>query len=171
MTIKEYQQLAQRTSPDDGHDRALNGKMGLIGEAGEVVDVVKKWAFQSTKDTPLPREKLVEEIGDVLWYAAEFCAGNGVELDEFLKPDDVPYRPKTPLLIGYVLDIAYYATQMSSVPADMAYYPMTVLFKACERVLAVYCNTTMSDAMERNIAKLRKRYPDGFDAERSMHRE
>ena len=39
--------------------------------------------------------------------------------------------------------------------------------------LALLCNTlglTFTNVMEANIEKLRKRYPDGFDAERSKNR-
>ena len=37
--------------------------------------------------------------------------------------------------------------------------------------LAAGMGLKLEDVMARNIAKLRKRYPDGFDAARSMHRE
>lgn len=37
--------------------------------------------------------------------------------------------------------------------------------------LAAGMGLKLEDVMARNIAKLRKRYPGGFDAERSMHRE
>ena len=37
--------------------------------------------------------------------------------------------------------------------------------------LAAGMGLKLEDVMARNIAKLRKRYPDGFDAERSVHRE
>lgn len=37
--------------------------------------------------------------------------------------------------------------------------------------LATGLGVTLEDVMAQNIEKLRKRYPDGFDAERSMHRE
>lgn len=40
--------------------------------------------------------------------------------------------------------------------------------------VAVTCEglgVSMDEVMERNVEKLKKRYPDGFDAERSMHRE
>lgn len=37
--------------------------------------------------------------------------------------------------------------------------------------LATGLGVTLEEVMRRNIEKLRKRYPDGFDAERSMHRE
>jgi len=41
------------------------GALGLAGEGGEVVDVVKKALFHGK---PLDREKLLEEMGDQLWY-------------------------------------------------------------------------------------------------------
>lgn len=37
--------------------------------------------------------------------------------------------------------------------------------------LAAGMGLKLEDVMARNIAKLRKRYPDGFDPERSVHRE
>lgn len=37
--------------------------------------------------------------------------------------------------------------------------------------LAEALNTTLETIAGRNIEKLKKRYPDGFDPERSMHRE
>ena len=49
--------------------RALAGKLlfalGLAGECGEVVDLIKKEVFHGK---PVPREKYVEEMGDVRWY-------------------------------------------------------------------------------------------------------
>ena len=41
MDLNEYQRLAMRTSPD-GHDRIKNGCLGLIGESGEIADIIKK---------------------------------------------------------------------------------------------------------------------------------
>lgn len=37
--------------------------------------------------------------------------------------------------------------------------------------LATGLGATLEEVMGRNIEKLRKRYPDGFDSERSVHRE
>lgn len=45
----------------------LLGFMGLAGEAGEVLDLGKKYLMHGK---PLDKQKLVEEIGDVFWYAA-----------------------------------------------------------------------------------------------------
>lgn len=70
MIEHKYQSLAQRTSSTKtSAEKVLNGCMGLIGEAGEVVDLAKKLTFQGM---PLDKftERLKGEIGDVLWYCA-----------------------------------------------------------------------------------------------------
>ena len=76
--MNEYQVNAQRTaSTNTAEDKIINGCFGLAGECGEVCDVVKKYLYQGH---PLDREKLVEELGDVLWYCAELAEGLGIEL-------------------------------------------------------------------------------------------
>ena len=58
MTANEYQQLAMRTlNPQlDKKNILINGVMGLCGEAGEAIDIVKKHLAQGHD---LDREKLV----------------------------------------------------------------------------------------------------------------
>ena len=107
MDMTEYQRLAMRTSnrslsPDD---HLFNAMLGLAGETGECCDLVKKCFYQDGRDI---REKLLDELSDVLWYVAEAAEARGFDRSE----------------IG-----------------------------------------------RHNIDKLRRRYPDGFDAERSLHRE
>lgn len=82
----------------------LNGLMGLNGEAGECIDILKKHLFQGHD---LDREHMAKELGDVAWYLA--------------------------------------------VSADAIGYDLETIFQM-------------------NIDKLRARYPDGFDAEHSLHR-
>lgn len=106
MTGTEYQQKAMRTASEKSKmDLLENGVMGLCGEAGECIDVVKKYLYQGHK---LDKLKLKDELGDVLWYVAITCQALGITLD---------------------------------------------------------------DVMEHNVKKLLMRYPDGFEAERSIHRE
>ena len=106
MTINEYQTLAMRTlNPAlDKRDVLINGVMGLCGESGEAIDIVKKHLAQGHD---LDREALIKELGDVAWYLAE---------------------------TAYALDVP------------------------------------LEDVLVRNIAKLRARYPDGFDTEKSANR-
>lgn len=106
MTGTEYQQKAMRTASEKSKmDLLENGVMGLCGEAGECIDVVKKYLYQGHK---LDKLNLKDELGDVLWYVAITCQALGITLD---------------------------------------------------------------DVMEHNVKKLLLRYPDGFEAERSIHRE
>ena len=106
MDANEYQKSAMRfLNPELDKDRVLcNAVMGLCGESGEVIDLVKKHFFQGHE---LDRDKMAEELGDVAWYLAETCEVLGLNL---------------------------------------------------------------SDVLAGNIAKLAKRYPDGFSSERSIHR-
>ena len=70
MTINEYQKLALRTANPamSRQEMLINGVMGLCGESGEVIDIVKKHLAQGHE---LDREHLAQELGDVAWYLAE----------------------------------------------------------------------------------------------------
>ncbi len=83
MTINEYQKLAMTTlNPAlDKKDVLINGVMGLCGESGEVIDIVKKHLAQGHE---LDRENLIKELGDVAWYLAETATALDVDLEEVL---------------------------------------------------------------------------------------
>ena len=83
MTINEYQKLAMTTlNPDlDKKDVLINGVMGLCGESGEVIDIVKKHLAQGHE---LDKEKIIKELGDVAWYMAEIATVLDVKLEEVL---------------------------------------------------------------------------------------
>ena len=55
--------------------------MGLCGESGEAIDIVKKWFAHGHE---LDRDGLIKEIGDVAWYIAEIAHALGVSLEEVL---------------------------------------------------------------------------------------
>ena len=80
MTLNEYQELAMRTlNPKlDNKDILINGVMGLCGESGEVIDLVKKHLAQGHE---LDREKMIDELGDVAWYIAETAFALGTDLE------------------------------------------------------------------------------------------
>ena len=106
LTANDYQKKAMTTlNPAlSKQDVLLNGVMGLCGEAGECIDLVKKHLHQGH---PLDSEKLAKELGDVAWYLAE---------------------------TAWALDI-----------------PLESILRG-------------------NLEKLKKRYPQGFDSEKSMNR-
>lgn len=88
LTANDFQRAAMRTASGMNYDNAgengllLNGLMGLNGESGECIDIMKKHIFQGHE---LDREHLIEELGDVAWYLAVCCEGLGVSLEEVMR--------------------------------------------------------------------------------------
>ena len=84
MDVDKYQELAMRTlNPEiDKKELILNAAMGLCGESGEVIDLVKKHLFQGHD---LDEEVLIKELGDVAWYLAEAATALNVDLSEILE--------------------------------------------------------------------------------------
>ena len=84
MKVNDYQKQALRTlNPDlNKKDVLINGVMGLCGEAGECIDIVKKHLAQGHA---LDKEKLVKELGDVAWYLAETAYALDVDLESVLQ--------------------------------------------------------------------------------------
>lgn len=95
MTGNEYQRLAARTTNPalKPRDTLINGVMGLCGEAGEAIDIVKKHVAQGHE---LDREALIKELGDVAWYLAETATALGVDLDEILERNIEKLRKRYP---------------------------------------------------------------------------
>ncbi len=84
MNVNEYQKEAMTllNPAIPQKDVLLNALMGLCGESGEAIDLMKKHLFQGHE---LDREKMVKELGDVAWYLAEAATGLGVDLSEVLQ--------------------------------------------------------------------------------------
>ena len=95
MTINEYQNLALRTlNPAlSGKDVLINGVMGLCGESGEAIDLVKKHLHQGH---PLDREGLIRELGDIAWYLAETARALDVDLETVLRRNLEKLRRRYP---------------------------------------------------------------------------
>lgn len=84
MMVNEYQKKAMRTvNPAlSKNDLLINSVMGLCGESGEAIDIVKKWFAHGHE---LDREHLIKELGDVAWYLAEAATALEVDLDDVLR--------------------------------------------------------------------------------------
>lgn len=76
----EYTKFAIRTEADASNmallgrlgsaARLLHAAIGVGGEAGELLDAVKRHVFYGK---PLDRVNVMEEAGDILWYLAIVC--------------------------------------------------------------------------------------------------
>ena len=84
MEINDYQRLAMTTLNPvlDKKDVLINSVMGLCGESGEAIDIVKKWLAQGHE---LDRTRLAKELGDVAWYLAEAATALDIPLEDILR--------------------------------------------------------------------------------------
>ena len=86
MDSKEYIKQAIRTESDKftgiHNYRLLHGAMGIVTEAGELMDAMKKVMFYKRE---LDRINLIEELGDLFWYVALMCDELGVSFDEVMQ--------------------------------------------------------------------------------------
>lgn len=178
MNLNEYQKLAQRTSSTVYKDKIRNGCLGLIGETGEIVDALKKWLFQSGDNAPLPKDKFIDEMGDVLWYCAEVISGHCWEMKDIFGIVSGYWRKL------YTCDLEDMVISLSNNAAwvyarcfsNGAVGDADLIIESLRDVygqlldLCKFIDTTIDEVAHANIEKLKKRYPDGFDPERSMHR-
>ena len=84
MLVNEYQELAMATlNPElNKKDVLINSVMGLCGESGEAIDIVKKWMAQGHE---LDKEHLAKELGDIAWYLAEAATALDMQLEDILQ--------------------------------------------------------------------------------------
>lgn len=183
--MKEYQKLAMRTSNTHGHDKIENGLLGLIGETGELVDVLKKYKFQSGLNPKLPAEKIADELDDVLWYLAELADGmdkalidiSGKDFDEINRLMNRASRKNRPLkkmpIDKAIMELSDRAARLrrSIYRKDRAsvYACIRYMLKDSENI-ANLAGYTLEQVAQMNIDKLKQRYPNGFDAGISMGR-
>ena len=84
--MDKIQERALETWYDQGHELHLDftpSTLGLVGEAGEFADLIKKRQFKPGSDVDL--WDLVYELGDVLYYVAVLAHQIGFDLNAISK--------------------------------------------------------------------------------------
>jgi NTP pyrophosphatase (non-canonical NTP hydrolase) len=83
MTLDEYQKKALTTNINKSTHIFFDRMFGLVGEAGELADKVKKWIRDDQAEwDKLDKKAMMDELGDVLWYVATLAETLGYSLDE-----------------------------------------------------------------------------------------
>lgn len=74
----KYKDKWEPIGPDTGKNKLL----WMIGEVGEVIDIVKKHGGEKASADPVLRKDLVEEMADVLMYFHDVMLCYGITTDE-----------------------------------------------------------------------------------------
>ena len=118
LDLAWYQRQAVKTSfhePVQGGDAITTSLLGLIGEVGEVVTELKKHSREGAAYLAFA-DRLAEEVGDVLWYAADLAAHRGIRLADLGAASTAPARSASTQQgewIRVALSLVQHAARMS----------------------------------------------------------
>ena len=79
LMLNEYQRSIEKFIMCEGDTRLMENTLGLVGEAGEVAEKLKKHIRDGG---PLDVDAVVKELGDVLFYVAALSTHLDVDLSE-----------------------------------------------------------------------------------------
>ena len=160
MTLNEYQTAAARTiATDDKVDMERHALHGMVAEAGEILEAINEGG----------EDHIIKELGDLFWMIAEFCTANSWFLEDIYDLHKHATEDRglwieigrlhgmfQKIYQGHCLDDAQLREQTSR-----------IIYSAIQ-IVGFHCRLWV--CLERNIEKLKARYPDGFDPDRSLHR-
>ena len=78
----QYDELGQRLNESTPQLRVLHAAMGISGEAGELMDAIKKHILYNK---PLDVTNVKEELGDLCWYMSLMLDAVGSSFEEVMK--------------------------------------------------------------------------------------
>jgi NTP pyrophosphatase (non-canonical NTP hydrolase) len=88
ISLKRYQKfvvsLASADSTRTAERRLGTSGLGLAGEAGEFADVIKKILYHGMDLNEEVHDRLVKELGDVMWYVTFAADTLQVDLQEII---------------------------------------------------------------------------------------
>ena len=85
---EKYKDLLKPIGPERGQDQLL----WMIGEIGEVIDIVKKHGGQRACQDPELRKRLIEEMADVLMYYNDILLCYGISAEELKRSYTVKFE-------------------------------------------------------------------------------
>ena len=161
-------------NPDKNIQQAI---LGLIGEWGEVADILKKHIFQGHK---MDKDNLIEELGDCCWYGMllidEAKLDTHVIFYENWRVNSSSYQNMSDIIglisngskcIGELCSlIDYYRNSVSTLASLDC---IRSIFWCIESVANLH-GYTLFDIFANNVKKISTRYPDGFSVQNSINR-
>lgn len=179
MDLNKYQELSRRTSTLTGKEQLINGVMGLSGESSELLEIgLDLRLLTNTEGRKKFHERNIDELGDCLWYARE--TADSIErtikalIDIPIEYEKVYSLNESNLMIsinsGKLIDIVK-KNQFQGHELEMInfiFHLKAILHYISESARLI--GSDLNEIMEHNIEKLKKRYPNGFEAEKSINR-
>jgi len=164
MTLKEYQSLTIRTNKDLGSKVLNNFHMivGMHSEFNELHDAFNK--------IPSDHVNIAEEITDYAWYLSNYCNFEDIQMSEIFSFKDDYYHDFSKYDQAEQLEVA--VSRLTDIIKKENVYnkvfsketKIQLVISILERINDCYkvVRINPEDAMEKNINKLKVRYPEKF---------
>jgi hypothetical protein len=175
--MKDYQTLVIRQDADE-QDKVLDGCLGLISRAGEIVSTVRNYElYGEESDAEQFKRKLTAKCGWMLWCCAELAAGLQENLCTIYEKQQKTFCEEvhnmnsaaTMETVAARLAIAsnrpfvelYDCVYDKNNPVEVAWQKAQAkaeivgIMVMIRDMLERYCDATILDAMERNIIEMR----------------
>lgn len=103
MELNRYQELAKRTMNPKltGYETEMHALHGMASEMGEVHSVYQK-AFQGHA---FSEKDVADELGDLLWFIAEWCTVRGYKLEEIAQHNIDKLKKRYPVRFSEELSV------------------------------------------------------------------
>ncbi len=152
--------------------------LGIQTEIGEISDVIKrKFAYKKEMDIV----NLSEEIGDIMWYIAcyDYIVSKSkqreyfsLELKQYVATNKSKFETFTENFMSIVCEINKQVTYMFYYSDSEEGNEDIFSLKLYESVvnLAALLNINLVNSMQKNIEKLKVRFPDKFSEDLAINR-
>lgn len=122
MPVTSYEEFVQRlfAKRNKGVDGYMHAAVGISGEAGELLDAVKKvWVYEK----PIDIVNIVEELGDLEFYMQALRSLLGVTREEVIQANVEKLNRRYPG--GYTDAAAIARADKAATPSHLPHWKMT----------------------------------------------
>lgn len=173
MNILQYREETKRTLPDLSSTllNSLHMTVGIMTELGEIAE-----AFSEPSEGGLDIVNLKEEIADASWYLANYANIHNLVFPEVTEQDLIVFEDEW--TFGKILS---YGGKLLDFDKKLLAYGKVIdedkrkdVFNNLYLYILLFCklyDINIEEGYDRNIAKLRLRFPDKFDAEKAINRD
>jgi NTP pyrophosphatase (non-canonical NTP hydrolase) len=174
MNLKVYQSLSKRTlsNLNSGEANVNHMRYGVITECAELIDVEKRLlAYGKQYDLV----NITEEIGDVAWYLSGYATMHNIDLpehviEEGLKKENLisleHFKKLSKVEKSFEL-LSFCFCTMHTKENSLEFCKLSFLML---KYIAHDYNIKLSEALQKNVEKLQKRYEKTFTKEEALNR-
>lgn len=156
MLLQDYQELAMRTCSclENKKDMLIHGTVGYVSEIDELLEAINE-----------SEEHTKKELGDCFWMLAEICSSQNILFAQVLNEAKM-YSKSNSAKLCEMVQKTY---QGHEIEYEKIYF---ALCGNAKELISVVDELGFSviEILEMNIEKLKARYPEGFESEKSLNR-